>query len=172
MKLLQKLCISIPLLCFATGLSAGEPAYFQAGSVKTQVPTNAGTSYIEMDLVDLSKNVELSPSKDKLIIKEKGVYFLVTSGQIGALTRGAAGYMDIWVVKNGKPFPNSTYRVGISPYFAIGLLTNQFVISLEAGDTIATGYSASAPSLGFIYIQPDNEPAIESFTISLFKITD
>ncbi len=105
-------------------------------------------------------------------MKQAGVYFISSSGQVGAVAPGGKGYVDMWFEKNGKPVANSTARMTLSSSTDTAPLTDEIVLTLEAGDTIATAYSASGPSLGFIFLQPDNEPACASFLLSIFMINN
>lgn len=144
-------------------------AYARLSSLTTQLPPATGYALVKMDSVDEIKNMELDPQRERLIATEPGLYFIIVSGQAGSISRDAKGYVDIWFEKNGKPVVNSTGRLTLSSS-ETAPLTYQAVLSLQAGDTIATAYSASGPSLGFIFIQPANEPACASFFISIFKL--
>ena len=147
-------------------------AYGQLSSLVSQVPASAGTNYVKMDQTDEILNLALSPKKDQIIIKEDGVYLIIASGQVGAISSEASGYMDIWFVKNGKPVPNSGCRMTISDATQTAVLISQISLTLKAGDAIAAGYSTNTASLGFIFIQPDNEPAIPSYLCSIIKISE
>ncbi len=147
-------------------------SYGQLSSLTTQAPTSAGTNLVKMEMIDEILNLEVGPKKDKVIIKEDGVYLIIASGQVGAITSEASGYMDLWFIKNGKSIPNSGCRMSISDSTQIGVVVSQAALTLKAGDTISAGYSSSGPSLGFIFIQPDNEPAITSFLFSIIKISE
>lgn len=164
------------IFCFLlTGLSLQEKAlaasaFGQFSSLVTQVPSASGASLVKMDSVENVQNLEISKNKDKIVIKEAGYYFVIATGQIGGVSVGAKGYMDIWFVKNDVAIPNSNNRMTITDYRTIGVLSSQFIIKLAPGDTFGTSYSASAPSLGFVFSQPDIEPAVSSFLLSIFKI--
>jgi len=158
------------LLVFKGIALQAAPAYAQLSSLVTQLPAAKGTSTIKMDSVDEIKNMEVSPDKDKVIIKDTGVYFVLTAAQIGATSPGAKGWVDVWLIKNGAGIANSNTRMSIDQSTTTDVLVSQAVLSLKAGDTIATGYSASGPSLGILLTQPDNEPAIPSVIFSILKI--
>lgn len=145
-------------------------AYAQLSSLVTQSPSSYKGGLVKMDQTDNIDNFELSPSKDTIIAKEAGVYFVICTATVGATSAGAKGYMDLWYIVNDKPIPNSANRIAIPDFTTISLLTSQFVIPLKAGDKLNIGFSASAPSLGFLYIQPDLEPAMSSFMLSIFNI--
>ncbi len=145
-------------------------AYGQFSSIVTQIPSASGASFVKMDSVDNLQNLEIASSKDKIIIKEEGTYFIIATGQIGGISAGAKGYIDIWFVKNDVPIPNSNNRMTITDYRTVGVLTTQFIIKLSPNDTIATRYFASAPSIGFVFSQPDREPIVSSFLLSIFKV--
>lgn len=143
--------------------------YGQFSSLFTQMP-GTKSSIVKFDSIDVIKNLVVSPSKDKIIIKEDGVYFLIASGQVGALTDPANGYMDLWVVRNDRPVANSNARMSIRDASETGALITEVIVELKTGDTVSFGFSASNPNLGFIYSEPANEPAVVSFYVSIFKM--
>lgn len=145
-------------------------AYAQISSYVTQTPTSGVGSLVKMEIVDAIKGFELSSDKKKLICKQKGLYFAMASGQVGAANPGALGYVDCWFTKNGESLSNSNNRQTINSSSYTGCLISQFIMELEVGDSLGVVFSASGPSLGYIYIKPDNEPGIPSFTLSLNQI--
>jgi hypothetical protein len=147
-----------------------EPAYAQLSTFTTQLPVSLGDSKVRLEVVDAIKNVELSSQKEEIIIKKDGVYFFLFSAQGGAITPGARGHVDVWLIKNNIALPNSGSRLTIENTSTTGSLISQYVLMLKNGDTISLGFSASGPGLGLIFIQPDNQPAIPSLCFSLFKI--
>lgn len=147
-----------------------EPAYAQLSSLITQTPTSGAGSLVKMEKIDALKNFELSPAKDKLIIKQPGVYLAIASGQVAATNAGARGYVDCWFTKNDQPLANSTVRLSVDTPTSTGLLISQFIIELAVGDTLGIVFTASGPSLGFVFIKPDNEPGIPSFIFSITKL--
>jgi hypothetical protein len=168
--MMKKLIRFWMFLSIAVTAFTDENAYAQLSSLKTQIPPSAKPAALIMDRVDLIHNFELSPEKDKLIAKIGGTYFVVAAGQCGSINRINTGYNDLWFVKNGASVPNSNCRMSTNNPISISVLMTQFLIELKPGDTIATHFSASAPSLGFLFWQPDNEPAVTSFLFSIFKI--
>lgn len=173
-KMLRSLIfrLGLPLVFLTQIETVNAAAYGQFSSLTTQVPTSSKTNIVKMDQTDEILNLDISPKKDQIIIKEDGIYQIIASGQVGATSSDGAGYMDIWFIKNGKAITNSGCRMTISDASQTGVLISQTSLSLKAGDTISTGYSASAASLGFIFLQPDNEPAIPSYLCSITKISD
>ena len=149
---------------------AEESAYAQLSSMKTQIPPSTKPTPLIMDNVDLLHNFELSSKRDKLTTKVPGMYFVVASGQCGSFNKTNTGYNDLWFVKNGVAIPNSNCRMSTDNPISLSVLITQFLIELKPGDTIEANFSASSPSLGFMFTQPDNEPANSSFHFSIFKI--
>lgn len=160
----------ICLYLIGTHTLSASSAYGSFSSLTTQLPQNSGFSLVKMDVVESAKNLELSPQKDRIVVKEPGLYFIIVSGQLGATQRGAKGYLDLWFEKNGKPVINSNIRQSIDATSLTTPITFQIMIDLAAGDTIATAFSASAASIGFLFFKPDTEPAVTSFYASIFKI--
>lgn len=167
---MKYLLVAISFLFLMKELPVDAVTYITLDSLVTQVPFSGGVSHVKMDSLGESNNIDLSPSKDKVIVKERGVYVITAEGQIGSLVPGVQGYMDIWLVKNGIAITNSNNRTSISRDAPIGLLTTSSILTLSPGDTIATAYTASGPSLGFIFLQPDNEPAATSFSFQMYKL--
>jgi hypothetical protein len=167
-----KLCyVLFPLALFIKGGTLqADVAYAQLSSLATQTPAATGTSILKMESIDAIRNLEISSDKTKLIIKESGVYFIMAAAQVGATSRGARGYVDIWLIKNGANIANTNTRMSIDTPTSTSVLVCQAVLSLNSADIIATGYSASGPSLGIVLMQPDNEPAIPSIIFSILKI--
>jgi hypothetical protein len=147
-----------------------DTAYAQLSSLKTQIPSSTKPAAIIMDSVDLLHNFEVSPKRDKLITKVGGVYFIIASGQSASMNKSDSGHMDLWFVKNSQPIPNSNCRMSVDNPISNSVLITQFLIALQPGDTIGTNFSANAPSLGFVFSQPDNEPANTSFLFSILKV--
>ncbi|NNM43803.1 MAG: hypothetical protein HKM07_05620 [Chlamydiae bacterium] len=145
-------------------------SYVQISSYITQTPTSGVGSSVKMEIVDAMKGFEHSSDKRKLICKQKGLYFAIASGQVGAANPGALGYVDCWFMKNGESLSNSNNRQTINSSSYTGCLISQFIMDLDVGDSLEVVFSASGPSLGFIYIKPDNEPGIPSFTLSMNQI--
>jgi hypothetical protein len=158
------------LLFLSTTVCAEEAAYAQLSSIKSQVPSSPKPMPVIMDSVDALHQFELSPKRDSLIAKTGGVYFVIASGQCASVNKSDVGYIDLWFVKNSQAIPNSNSRMSIDNPISISILVTQFLVSLAPGDTIGAHFSASAPSLGFLFSKPDNEPANTSFLFSIFKI--
>ena len=160
------------LLLFSISICAyADPAaYAQLSSLTTQVPPSTKPVAVIMDRVDVIHNFEVSPKKDKLIAKVAGVYFVLASGQCASTTKTTTGNMDLWFVKNSSPVPNSNTRVSVDQPGSLPVLVTQFLVALAPGDSIATYFSTTGPSLGLLFSQPYNEPANTSFFFSIFKV--
>ena len=155
--------------CFCSR-SEGAPAYAQLSSLTTQIPASGMPSHFRLDTTDAIKNIELDSAKEKIIIKEAGIYFFLAAGQIGSTNAASPGYLDFWFTKNSKPIANSTVRMSVDPSNTTGVLISQSVMELQAGDTLSIAYTSSGPSIGFIFTRPDNEPAIPSLILTILKI--
>lgn len=167
----QLIWLCIPFISALTSVHINaETAYAQVSSIITQMPTSSGGSAVKMDQIDILKNIQLSDTKDKLICQLDGVYLVMALGQVGSTVPGSSGYMDCWFSKNNVSIDNSASRVAFDPAAPTTILSVQFIIKLSKGDTLATIFSASGPSIGFLYLKPDNEPAISSFELSMVKI--
>lgn len=174
MKLHSMLCRML-LSCvlfyiLASGSQLHAVAHAQIYSLVTQIPYSKTGSLVKMNLIDSMEGFELSPTKDFLIAKTDGLYFLMFTGQIGSETPGSEGYVDCWFVKNGKPLPNTTKRQTVNTSNFAGLMNTGLIIALAVGDTFGIMFSASGPSLGLIHIKPSVAPGITSVNFTIFKI--
>ncbi|HEY5743357.1 MAG TPA: hypothetical protein VIS99_12540 [Terrimicrobiaceae bacterium] len=165
------ICVLLFLGLFAKAAALqADVAYAQLSSLVIQTPAAKGRSIIKMDSVDAMRNMEMSADKTKVVIKDSGVYLIMAAAQVGATSPGARGYVDIWLIKNDTNVSNSNTRMSVDTSASTGVLVCQSVLSLKAGDMIATGFSASGPELGIVLLQPDKEPAIPSIIFSILKI--
>ncbi len=145
-------------------------SYAQLSSLTSQVPPISGNALIQLDSVDAIFNMGVTSDKQSVVIKEDGFYFVLAAAQVGSVDQTTTGYVDVWLVINKKAVPNTNARITIEQPTSTGVVFSQGILSLKAGDRIGTGYSASGPSLGVVFLQPDNEPAITSIIFSIFKM--
>jgi len=151
----------------AYALNSG--GYAQLSSSQNQ-SANGPVNLAFIDKVDSLQN--MSSTQNKVIVKADGIYFVMAAGQIGAIKKGVVdnGYVDLWLVQNGKVVANSNTRLTVNNA-ATGVLVSQTLMPLKAGDTISVGFSASDPSLGLVTIPATNgEPAIPSIIFSMHKV--
>lgn len=164
-------CLILILCCLATNAWAEKSAiYAQLSSDQTQVIGLEKSKHILINSDEIN-GVELNQTKDSIKIKESGIYYIMAAGQVGTREKqNETGYVDLWLLKNGKIIANSNTRQATGPHFTT-VLASQYVTYLKAEDSISFGFSATRPSLGLIATKPDNsEPAIPSIIISVFKI--
>lgn len=151
-------------------LFSEEGAFGEFDSIVMQLPISSDVALVSMEITDASQYVEVNPEGNQIIVKKKGIYYMTASGQLNTLKRGATGYIDFWLIKNGKQIYNSNNRIYLSKFILSSIITTDSLILLDEGDTVSVGFSSSTPSLGFMYFKPDNEPASTSFTVTIFKI--
>lgn len=152
--------------------SSSRVVYAQlSSSLSQQIPNNTN------QLVSMANEDALAgiyhPSPDKVVIKEAGTYVLLVAGQAGVAkqAKAASGYVDMWLVLNGKIVPNSGVRQYLEKKDSTSVLIFQTVSPFEAGDSISIGFTASNPMLGLITTDATaKEPAIPSVIFSLFKL--
>ncbi len=138
-------------------------SYGQLSSLTTQAPTSAGTNLVKMEMIDEILNLEVGPKKDKVIIKEDGVYLIIASGQVGAITSEASGYMDLWFIKNGKSIPNSGCRMSISDSTQSGVVVSQAALTLKAEIRLVQATHLAAPHWDLSSFSPTMNPPLTSF---------
>jgi hypothetical protein len=145
-------------------------AFGQLSSITSQVPPVSANAFVQLDSLDAGVNIALSADKQSVIIKEEGYYFMMTNANVGSIDQTTTGYVDVWLVCNKKPLPNTGCRMTVDRPETVGVVVSQGIIYLKAGDRVGTGFAASGPSLGIIFTQPDTEPAISSLIFCLFKM--
>ncbi len=157
-------CLVTQIIC--------EDAYIQMSSVAIQIPTPVTGSLVTADTIDLIKNFEVSPARDAVICKVPGLYYVCSGIQPATLIRGISGYIDAWFVLNGEAISFSNSRQFIDENSRVTLMTNTILIQLEENDILATGFKASGPEIGLIFIQSPlrGEPSVTSFLFSAYKI--
>lgn len=154
-------------LSFTNSLLA---AYANMSCLRTIAPTSAQGSVITFDTLDQINGFDVSQKKDRIIIKEDGIYFFTVTAQVGTIAREASGYIDIWFSVNGKPIANSgsrgTVRNSVETYPCV----TSTIIALKAGDAIESYFAASGPQLGLLFLQRDIGSAIPSYNLEIFTI--
>ncbi len=142
-------------------------AYTQLSSLQNQLATGSSNLAL-LETVNSMQN--LSSTQNKITVKSSGLYFVMAAGQVGAIKEGVNGYVDLWLIQNGKAVANSNTRLTVDNK-STSVLVSQTLIQLKAGDTISVGYSASDSSMGLIATPETNsEPAIPSIIFSMYKI--
>lgn len=172
MKIIFRAGLLLLVLSLLTPMAWADNAaiYAQLSSQETQVIGLSKNKLVLLDQ-DEASGINLNDNHDHVIIKESGTYFIMAAGQIGTRERqNEAGYVDLWLVKNGQAVANSNTRQATGPNFTT-VLVSQSVIHLDAEDSIGFAFSATRPSLGLIASAANgNEPLIPSIIISIFKI--
>lgn len=174
-KVLLRLVISVISIAFSSQLVAddGSTPFAQLSSVHTQLP-GTDRHFVSMRNVDAISGIGLQNNAfTRIEIKQSGSYFIVAAGQVGASDHApsAVGHVDIWLVRNGAPIPNSGARQYIDHKKDTVVLVTQAVMPLNVGDSLSVGYSSTLPTLGLIAKNAHgDEPAIPSMMFSLFKI--
>lgn len=148
------------------------PAYVHAFSLKTQVPLNGEATPIWFDTIGPMKNVAINEQKNQVVIQTSGVYLVTIVLQAGAVDQVSGGVIDIWLVKNGTPIPNSGNRTIINRGSGVELSTMIALVSCETNDNLSVYYAVTAPSMGLIFLQPDRQPAVPSVQLVLIKVDE
>ncbi len=153
-------------------LSALEEAYAQVYSISAQRPEKIVGSLLISEEISLMKNFELSPTKDYLICKKKGIYFVACSIQPAALNLGINGHLGAWFELNKKPIEASTSRIYVTEGSPIALITIPFIIKLNEGDTFGTRISSTGYDIGITYINApsNNEADVPSYVLTIYKV--
>lgn len=143
--------------------------YAQLSSLHTQMPSEENR-IVKLDKVDGSLNIGVTRA-DKITIIDPGIYFFAAAGQVGAQNTGESGFVDLWLMHNGKPIANSGARQSVSDAKLTAVLLSQTVMPLEKGDSVGVGFSANKTGLGLIgFPALQSETAIPSIIFTIFKI--
>ncbi len=150
----------------------GSGAYAQICSNLTQRTEPIVGKLLQAEETSLLNNFEVSPTKDFLICKVKGVYFVSCSLQPAALNIGINGHLGAWIELNEQPVSASTSRIYVTEKSPIMLLTIPYLINLNPGDRIGTRFASTGSDIGITYIDTPsiNEPSIPSYTFSIYKV--
>lgn len=144
-------------------------AYIQLSSAVTQAATGA-TNVAVFDVVAGQAGIETV--RNKVTFHEDGIYFVMAAGQIAGIPQhsDATGDVDLWMLKNWKPVPNTTTRQSVLKGTTSALVI-QSVLSIKAGDTVGIGFAASNPALGLLFLPATKHvPAIPSIVLTIYKI--
>lgn len=145
--------------------SSNAVAYARASSESNQFPENLDPQIALIDHLNSSNLIQLK--NNHLIVEEAGKYFVTASVQAGTLSIAPVGYVDLWLIKNGVPLPETRTRVTILNMQTVMQLTSQAVIELNKRDSLEIGFSSSNTKIGLI---ANTNPIIPNLTVSLFRI--
>lgn len=169
LKLMSVAAFCIFSVSIANAAQSGGIVYTQLTSTQNQPAVNP-SNLISLETVDGIENI--GSAATKVTINVSGFYFIIVEGQAGAVTDGApsTGFVDLWMVRNNTPIPNSTSRQSLSRNETSTMIT-QMIIQLNAGDSISVGFSASNPAYGFVSIPATTvEPTVTSMTLTAYKL--
>ncbi|MDP3561589.1 MAG: hypothetical protein Q8R83_05375 [Legionellaceae bacterium] len=163
--------IFLPIVCILLATNANSAAieYTQLTSTQNQPAINA-SNLVAFETVDGIQNI--GSALNKVVIKDSGFYFIMAVGQAGLIKSDASGtgYVDLWLIKNGTPLPNTGTRQGVNAEMT-GSIVTQAIIQLNAGDSLSIGFSASNPSFGLLSIPATaSVPTVTSFSLTIYKI--
>ncbi|MDP3705355.1 MAG: hypothetical protein Q8R24_05540 [Legionellaceae bacterium] len=165
-----RLMMSSLFLClFSMTTYAGNIVYTQLTSTQSQPATNP-SNLVSLETVDGIDNI--GSAATKITINVSGFYFVMLSAQAGSVTPLPAGdgYVDVWLVLNNTPLPNTNSRKSMRNG-ETGMAVTQSIIQLNKGDSISVGFSASNPALGLITIPATKlEPAVTSAALTIYKL--
>lgn len=149
-----------------------QDAYIQLSSVASQRPDLNMGSLITFDTIQLIKNFETTPKRDGIVCKIPGKYLIYTSMQPATLSRGVSGYLDNWYNVNGTPIASSNVRQYVSENAQLAQVTNGILIDLKENDIFSSGFIASDPLIGIVFIQSllSSEPSVTSYILTAYKI--
>lgn len=165
-----RLVVSGVILClFSISTYAENIVYTQLTSTQNQPATNP-SNLVSLETVDGIENI--GSAATKVTINVSGFYFVMFTGQAGALTVQPAGdgYVDVWLMQNNTPLPNTNSRQTVRSGDT-GTVIEQAILQLNKGDAVSIGFTASSPALGLVSIPATKvEPAVTSATLTIYKL--
>lgn len=155
-------------LMSSSALFASPIEYTQLTSLQNQPATNA-TNLASLETVDGIQNI--GSALNKVTVKNSGFYFVIASGQAGAVKNASAnGSVDLWLVRNNTPIPNSGSRISLFPQ-STAMVMCQNIVQLNAGDSISVGFSASEAAYGLVAAPASSgKPAVTSLTFTIYRL--
>ncbi len=171
MHCFQRVIIVTLLSLFSLSLHAAEPIVFTQLSSARNQPATALINLASLETVDGIENIGNTPTS--ITINKPGFYLLLAVGQAGSTSLAmidGGQYVDIWLIRNDVPVPNSTSRITVGQ-FSTGTVITQNIMALNQNDKLSVGFTASSPTFGLIATPRRGRiPAIPSLIFSLYKV--
>ena len=126
---------------------------------------------IKFDAKAVLAGFEYADTKDptEVVIPSAGAYFIIAAPQVGFTSGGGStAIADFWVLINGEPAADSNVRLEAKSRETKDVIVTQGIYELKAGDKV--GICGAGENSFIEYIEEsDEEPAIPSIIVSLFK---
>ena len=144
-------------------------AYGSFSSTQTQDVTQNTPLPVSHDTQDITpKNIYASLPTTDIYVRNKGVYKVLSSLQCNK-TSGGAGDLEMFIVVNGTPVPNSTTRIQINQNQEV-VMTVEWFLELEADDYIRIVLFSATTGLQALAIASGTIPAIPSIITTIMRI--
>jgi hypothetical protein len=148
--------------------------YSQCSSMTTQTPRHTRAQSVVLEINDGSKTGVDCSAISPVTIRRTGLYFVIAAGQVGASRKDTqGGYLDLWLIRNGKPVANSNTRQYIRTADDTAVLVSQAAMELNAGDTLSLGFRVSDANQGVGLVATPStpeEPGIPSMIFSVMSL--
>ena len=145
--------------------------YSQCSSMTTQTPKHNKAQSVLLEINDGFKTGVDCSAISPVTIRKTGLYFVIAAGQVGSAKKDTqGGYLDLWLIRNGKPVANSNTRQSVLTGTDTAVLVSQAAMELTAGDTLSLGFRVSDPNQGLGLIATPStaeEPGIPSMIFSV-----
>ena len=142
--------------------------YAQLSSSHNQMSMNP--AIVNMEQIDGISGLTLLTS-NKVVINQPGTYFILATGQVGAVNFNPPGYFNLWFIRNNQSIPNTGTNKYLDNRLDKVFVTSHVVIQLKQRDTISVGYSSTDSSIGLIASPAsEGESAIPSINFSMYRI--
>ena len=148
--------------------------YSECSSMTTQTPRHNKPQSVLLEINDGNKTGIDCSAISPVTIRKGGLYFVIAAGQVGSTKKDMrGGYLDLWLIRNGKPVENSNTRQYIRTDADTAVLVSQAAMELNAGDTLSLGFRVSDANqgVGLVATPPSpEEPGIPSMIFSVMGL--
>ena len=145
--------------------------YSQCSSMTTQTPKHIKSLSVLLESNDGYKTGVDCSAISPVTIRKTGLYFVIAAGQVGSNKKDTqGGYLDLWLIRNGKPVANSNTRQSVRAAEDTAVLVSQAAMELNAGDTLSLGFRVSQANQGIGLIATpatSEEPGIPSMIFTV-----
>ena len=178
--MLKKYIFPVIVLCNISNIVLAASSYIQLCSTDSQTITNNKSLEVPqkatLSTQDNNTGGVLSWSKKNpniITVKKTGVYFLMTTAQVGA-TPGV-NFKDaniaIWYTLNGKAINDSANWVYLSAQSGVKIIVSQMAMKCKKCDEIGLMYSTDSLNSGLVaYSNSGTFATAPSLTVTMYEI--
>ena len=148
--------------------------YASISSNANQQPSDTNANIVTLNQNDVLSGITHSTSSNPgvITIQKKGVYVIVATYQVGRTTTGGTIIISGWIKKNGTDVTDSGMSQALATTDVLKVMTLNYVIPLDIGDTISFYQSidTTGKGAGLLTSMALNGPTVGSVDVIIFKI--